>query len=238
MKCITSPALSDTQIESYIEGEAEDSVVVHIRNCPFCREKADRWSLLQNRLKKKLYRSTCPSPVELGDYHLGLLPASQVLVVAGHVRECPLCRRELAQLEDYLTALEPRSVLPKAVRVLIGRLVGPRADGPASGTAAPALRGEMKGPLIFAADGIVVTLDVQPGRHGQIFIQGQMAADEQDQWTGAVVRVQQTDMPDLTASLDDLGAFVFEEVRPGSMDLKITSLNGIEVQILNIELAI
>jgi hypothetical protein len=39
MNCITSPALDDTQILSYIEGEADDVVVAHIKECPFCSER-------------------------------------------------------------------------------------------------------------------------------------------------------------------------------------------------------
>ena len=95
MECITSPALNDIQILSYVEGEADDRVVTHIKECQFCSERANRWTRLQTRLRKQLYRVTCPTPIELGDYHLGLLPAPQVLVVAQHVRGCPLCRREV-----------------------------------------------------------------------------------------------------------------------------------------------
>lgn len=104
MKCITSPALEDTQIVSYMEGEADAVVVAHINECGFCRERAERWTLLQNGLKKQLYRVTCPTSMELGDYHLKLLPAPQALIVAQHVRECPLCRREVADLEDFVGA--------------------------------------------------------------------------------------------------------------------------------------
>ena len=52
MKCITSPALDDTQIMSYIEGEADESVVAHMRECPYCSERAEQWTLLQKDLKK------------------------------------------------------------------------------------------------------------------------------------------------------------------------------------------
>src|SRR6266498_2647150 len=123
MKCITSPALDDIQIVSYIEGEADDGVVAHIKECLFCRERANRWTLLQNGLREQLYRVTCPTPVELGDYHLGLLPAPQVLVIAQHVRECPLCRREVADLKNFLDDLAPEISLLGAARVLIARLI-------------------------------------------------------------------------------------------------------------------
>lgn len=235
MNCITSPALDDTQIAKYVEGEAEDSVVAHIKECPFCQEKTSRWTLLEKRLRKRFYRDMCPAPTDLGDYHLGLLPARQVLAVAQHVRECALCRQELARLEEFLMELAPQRGLFEPVKILVGRIV----SGPAGEfSSTPALRGETKGPLIFAADGIVVTLDAQSGSHGQASIQGQVAADDQDQWTGAVVRMSQADMPDLTASLDDLGSFGFEDIRPGTIHLRITSHNGIEVQILNIDIAI
>jgi hypothetical protein len=129
MKCISSPALDDTQIVSYMEGEADAAVVAHIKECAFCRERANRWTLLQNRLKKELYRVTCPTPVELGDYHLGFLPDPQKLVVAQHVRECPLCRREVADLEEFLGEPTPQPGFVGSIEMLVASLVsGPGVD--------------------------------------------------------------------------------------------------------------
>src|SRR5215213_11611615 len=117
MKCITSPALDDTQILSFVEGEADDKVVAHIQECPYCSEKARQWTHLQNRLRKGSYRVICPTPVELGDYHLGYLPAPQVLVVSQHLRECSLCRREVGDLEKFLASLAPESSLLGSAKV-------------------------------------------------------------------------------------------------------------------------
>jgi anti-sigma factor RsiW len=238
MKCITSPALDDTQIISYVEGEADDAVVTHIKECPYCAERASRLTLFQNQLKTQLYRSTCPSSIELGDYYLGLLPASQVLVVAKHIRDCPHCRLEIAELEEFLAEADVHPDLLKTAKVLFARLVGGQAGEPSSTSAFSALRGEAKGPLVFEADGIVITLDVQASANQQVSIQGQLAADDQNQWTGAVVKLQQAGMPELTASLDDLGAFAFEAISPGSLELHITSPNGFEVQIPNLDLSL
>lgn len=234
MECITSPALDDTQIISYVEGEADKFIVAHIKECPYCAERTKRLSLLQNRLRARWYRSTCPSSMELGDYHLGLLPASQTLVVAQHVRECPHCRREIAELEEFLAEPDvPPDILGTA-KVLFARLIG---AGTESGSAAfGALRGESKGPLVFEADGVVITLDVSPGPNGQVSILGQVAADDQDQWTGARVELQQADTPPLTTSLDDLGAFRFEAIRPGATKFMITSADSIVIETPEIDL--
>jgi hypothetical protein len=67
MKCISSPALDDVQILTFIEGEADDVIAAHIKECPFCREKADRWTRLQKGLQKQLYRVSCPTSMELGE---------------------------------------------------------------------------------------------------------------------------------------------------------------------------
>ena len=229
MKCITSPALDDTQIISYVEGEADDVTVAHIKECPFCAERASRLTLFQNRLRARLYRSTCPTPMELGDYHLGLLPDPQKLVVAQHVRGCPHCRRELAELEEFLVKPDAEPDLLGTAKVLFAKLVSGGAE-PGAAPAIGALRGESKGPLIFEADGVVITLDVQPGPPGQVSILGQVAADDQDEWTGASLELQQADQSLLTASLDDLGAFRLEKVSTGSSKFTITSLGGVVIQ--------
>src|SRR5215213_7126562 len=179
MKCITSPALDDIEIATYVDGEADEAVIAHIRQCPFCSEKARQWTLLQSGLRKQSYRIDCPTPMELGDYHLGYLSDPQELVIARHLRECLLCKREVAILENFLSHLAPDTGLLGAAKVFIARLVGAEIEN----RPAPALRGEAKGPLTFEANGIVILLDIQPTHEGKTNILGQVAADDQDQWT-------------------------------------------------------
>lgn len=220
MKCITSPALDDTQIMSYVEGEADDAVLAHIRECPFCNERANRWTLLQNSWKKQLYRVTCPTSMELGDFHLGFLPDPQKMVVAQHVRECPLCRREVAELEGFLGAQMLDDGLWGTAKVLIARLIGEENGLIPSHSA---LRGEVKGPLTLEADGIVIILDIQQAEGGMASILGQVAAADQDQWTGALVELHQDSRLEFSTTLDDLGAFQAEGIMPGSKELRIIS---------------
>jgi hypothetical protein len=236
MKCITSPALDDIQIVSYVEGEADDRVVAHIKECLFCSERANRWTLLQNRLRKQLYRVTCPTPVELGDYHLRLLPAPQMLVIAQHVRECPLCRREVADLENFLDDLAPEVSLLGAARVLIARLINGNTGESAPPVAA--LRGETKGPITLEADGIVIVLDIQPTNAGQVNILGQVAADNQDQWTGARVEIRQGNELQFSTTVDDLGTFQAQGIMLGSKELRIYSKDNSLTVVSNFDVSI
>jgi len=121
------------------------------------------------------------------------------------------------------------------VKILIAQLVGGQR-GELSPTAA--LRGEAKGPLIFEAEDIVITLDIQPAPNEFVFLLGQVAAVDQDAWTGATVKLQQADLPDLTVSLDDLGAFHFEEVRPSPIQITVMSTQEIVVQTPKIDIGV
>ena len=237
MKCITSPALDDSKIVSYVEGEADDEVVAHIGACPFCSERANRWTLLQNSLRKQLYRVTCPSPMELGDYSLGFLPDSRKLVVAQHVRECPSCRREVAELKDFMGELAPGVSLLGAARVLIARLVrGPSKSGLfPSGVA---LRGEAKGPITLEAEGVVIVLDLQQTEEETVDILGQVAADDQDQWTEALVELRQDNELQFSAMVDDLGAFRLTGIIPGSKELRILSKDNSLTVVSNFDVQI
>ena len=231
MKCISSPALDDTQILSFIEGEADDAVAAHIKECPYCSEKARQWTRLQNRLKKQSYRVTCPTPMELGDYHLDYLPDPQKLVVAQHLRECALCRREVTVLEGFLIDLAPESSLLGTAKVLVARLMG----GQAENGLAPALRGEAKGPLTFEVDSTVIILDIQSAKDGKVDILGQVAAEDQDQWTEALVELRQGGQLEFSSRVDDLGAFQAEGIIPGPKELQIISEDHSLIVISNFE---
>ena len=248
MNCISSPALDDAQILSYVEGEADDMVVAHLNQCQYCNDRAKHWTLLQGRLRKKLYRASCPTTVELGDYHLGLLSAPQALIVSQHLRECLLCKREVADLEDFLADRIPEVNLFKAAKVIIARLVSGNIDSGTQGkngltqVSVHVLRGEAKGPLTFKADGIVIVLDVQPTRDGMANILGQVAADstgDQDQWTGGSAELRQENSTDFYTTLDDLGSFQYQDVIPGPKELQITKKDGsLTVVVSNFEVSI
>jgi hypothetical protein len=79
---------------------------------------------------------------------------------------------------------------------------------------------------------------VEPGAGGQVSILGQVAADDQDQWTNASVELQQADIPAQTTSLDDLGAFRFEAVRPGTTRIMITATEGVVIQSPDIDITV
>ena len=228
MKCITSPALDNVGIAMYVDGEADETVIAHIQQCPFCRERARQWTLLQNSLRNQSYRIDCPTPMELGEYHLGYLPDPQELVIAGHLRECLLCRREVAILEAFLSNLAPDTGLLGAAKVLVARLMGAPAENNLT-PVVPALRGGAKGPLTFEVDGIVIVLDIQPADERRANILGQLAADDQDQWTEAVVELHQNNQLQFSTTVDDLGAFRCEGILDGEQELRILSRDSSQV---------
>jgi len=241
--CVFPPELEDWQILAYLDNrEANQETAYHLEKCPYCRKKAEALERLQKRLTARLYRLTCPPSIELGEYHLRMLPAPQILDVAQHLRECPHCARELAQLEGFLSALVPApedSLLGKA-KVLIARLVGGQAEPGKQGEIgfAPvvaALRGEIKGLITFAAEGIVIVLDIQPATEGRRTILGQVAADNQDDWTGALVELRKDSQLRISSTVDDLGAFRCEGVMPGPQELRIIPKSGAVVVISNFE---
>jgi hypothetical protein len=242
--CLFPPELEDQQLLACLDDhEANPEIALHLEKCTYCREKAEALARWQKRLKNKLYRITCPSSMELGEYHLRMLPASQMLVVAQHLRECHHCTQEVAQLEGFLSDLastQEDSLLGKA-KVLIARLVGGQAEPGKQGEigfapVVPALRGDAKGPLTFEVDDIVIILDVQPSNKGMVNILGQVAADHQEQWTGALVELREDGELQSSGTVDDLGAFRAESISPGFKQLRIMTKSG-TVVVSNFELA-
>jgi hypothetical protein len=171
----------------------------------------------EERLKARLFRITCPSSVELGEYHLNLVPANRKLVIAQHLRSCPHCTRELAQLQEFLSVDAGEGLLQQA-RVIIARLVGPATQ---LAPAAISLRGEAQGPITLEADGIVIVLELQPAGSGTLNILGQLAADNQDAWTGSKVKLSQAGKLEFSTEVDDLGAFRCEGIAAGSKALRV-----------------
>jgi hypothetical protein len=235
MNCVFPPELDDGQLLAYLDGETDHGIATHLAQCPYCREKARQVSHWHQQLTTRLYRVTCPTSIELGDYHFGLVSTSQAVAIARHVSECPHCQREVAQLRDYLRGelAPPSEVGPlERMKVLVARLV----TGPDRAPVSAGIRGEATGPITWEADGVLVVLDIQPAADGRAKILGQVAADDQDYWTGAQVELRQAGELQATVTVDDLGAFRCEAVSPGSAEILITPSRGSPILVPNVEI--
>jgi hypothetical protein len=228
MKCTTSPALENVEIAMYIDGEADEEVIAHIQQCPFCSERARQWTRLQNSLRKQSYRVHCPTPMELGDYHLGYLPDPQELVVAAHLRECLLCRREVAYLEEYLGEPVRQPGMFTSVKVLVARLVGGKgADQEKEESSLPAfggLRGEEDEPFIYQADSIRIVIEVQEDveQIGLKTLLGLVTGLETNEFT---IQVSHGGQALATTSVDEIGNFIIPHLSRGQYKLVLSGPN-------------
>jgi hypothetical protein len=233
MDCITPPALDNVVIAMYVDGEADEAVVAHIQQCPYCRERARQWTHLQNRLKKRSYRVNCPTPMELGEYHLGYLSDARELVIAQHLRECLLCRREVAQLEEYLQS-DKQPVWRMSVKVLIARLVGGQGSDEdqqvfSSSPAFTGVRGESDEPFIYQADNIRIMIEIEDDVEQMGFksLLGLVTGLDTNEFT---IQVSQGEQVIAAASVDDIGNFVISHLSPGHYKLIFSGPN-IEIHI-------
>ena len=240
MKCIFDNEVEESQLLAYLDHEANQDTVKHLEQCAYCLERANALARLHDHLTDNFYRVDCPTSLELGEYHLHMLTPAQMLVISQHVRDCPHCTREIEQLEEFLSDLTPDAEINplQKVKVLIARMVGERDGSSATSEPSFALRGESEGPITFVVEDIVIVLDIQPVNNEKVNILGQVAADDQDLWTEAIVELHQNNELQLSTIVDDLGAFQLEGVMPGLKELQVTSKNGSIVIISNFKVSI
>lgn len=222
-KCAFPPELDDKQLLRYLDGEADEETISHLKGCAHCREKAETLDRLQKRLTSQLYRLTCPSSIELGEYHLHMLPASQMLLIGQHVRQCPHCRREVAGLEDFLIEPAQQTRLLKPIKVLIARLLsGKEADQEhedfSSAPAFAGLRGEGEEPLIYQADKLQIVIEVQHDVEeiGLKTLLGLVTGLESN---GFTIQASQEGKIITTSSIDENGNFLIDHLAPGLYEL-------------------
>jgi hypothetical protein len=225
--------IEDRHLLAYLDGEADAQTAALIESSEEYLARARVLRRMQNRLKARLFRVDCPEATELGEYQLSLLGRKRAKAIKAHLAECPHCRRELDQLRAFLQAgtAQGKAHRLEGVKLLIARLLGEGQQGSASGgfglgPAYAFVRGGSQGPVTLEAEGVLILLDIQPSDEGQVNLLGQVAADDQERWTGATVEVRRDEALLLTTSLDDLGAFRGKGLDPGLIELTITASEG------------
>lgn len=179
---------------------------------------------IEKRLAAQLYRVTCPTADELGEYHLHLITGSQAATIKQHLEDCPHCRAELAQLQTYLASLtlDVEHSLIERAQIWIARLIplGTMGGGSAMQPAL-ALRGQDDGPLMYEAGDAQLTLEVQddPQKVGARTILGLLIGVEPVE---TKAHLWQNTQKAAQTPVDEIGNFVFTGLAPGTYELIVS----------------
>lgn len=241
MPCVAPPELSDGDLTAFIDGEADVGVVSHMARCPHCRARADELGALQARYTVALLRSTCPSPQELGEYNLGLLPRDRFASVRNHVSGCVRCADELEQLGQFLAELAPdldRDPI-RQIKVIVAELVRGARDGflsspgPSLAPALSGVRGANAGTRTYRAGDLVVAIDISQveSRPQGFDILGLLTGSGYEHMR---VRLLKSGEAVATSEVDELGSFSFWGLGAGTYDL-ILAATDIEIRIPDLE---
>jgi len=142
----------------YNEGTLPQEEREHLEHCPICQQRLATYTRTTELLRTKLYRSLCPSAVDLNYYCLGGLPEKERIGIASHLLDCPLCAEEVEEIrrEQASFDLYPAAAfsLPAAVRRIFATLVVQQAQ--------PVLRDDLRAHVAAG-----VTMIRSPGLAGE-----------------------------------------------------------------------
>ena len=220
MKCISPGAIAPEAYIAYIDGEAAPEVAHHIAECPACAAAAAEYATAQRRLRRRLWRATCPTAQELGEYELQLLSPAERTRIAAHIVACPRCEEEVRQLRAFLASEGP---IPERPAARLRRVVAALFT-PAPGVAAAGLRGASAGgPLTYQAAGLTVTLDLEPAPRGGVNMTGLLWQDAAgaELATGQSAALVGADGAARSTPVDEFGNFSFDAVATGAYRLEV-----------------
>jgi hypothetical protein len=129
-----SLALSNEDLLSvaHNEGTLPEEEKEHLEQCPICQQRLAMYTRTNALLRSKLYRSVCPSAVQLNYYCLGTVPEAERISIASHLLDCPLCADEVAEIRRVQANFDPFPTgtfsLGAAVRRLVATLVVQQAQ--------------------------------------------------------------------------------------------------------------
>jgi hypothetical protein len=239
MLCSVPPPLTHDQLSAALDGDADQVVRDHLDRCPSCRARLEQAGLAERALAGRLRRWDCPSPKQLGEYDLGLLDPDEMGAIGRHLDQCARCSAEIEQLRLFLAAgdqpapqaLQPRHLPRPRLAELVARWLPPIP------TPALAVRGAGPAPLVADANGLTIFLQPQPIDDRRLNLTGQVVADDQERWAGALVELRIAGVLQAAVALDVLGGWSCGPLPAGAAELRVTREDGAVVVLPEFELS-
>jgi len=219
----------------------------HVEQCATCQQRIRDYKRVNSFLLSHLYRRQCPDGTRLTLYCANDLPTDEQLVIAAHLKQCPLCAAEAADTRRFLAAMNPFPALQvplvQAVHRIIASLVPQsmqlvtRNDAPQSGW-----------PRKYSAGGADLLLDLSHASHDEHILLGIVTSTENMQdFEGAQVELYPEEQshtnngsgrgtkPPLSTLIDDLENFVVSNVPAGQYTL-IVHLPGSDIVVESLQI--
>ena len=214
--CTDPTAIKDWELIAYTDGEELEHVAEHLEHCPACRARLRDYTTIEDELKQLLHRPgmasipDCPSVDTLRDHYWGHLSVDEHQRIDAHLETCPHCAAELANLDQFIGSKqqEPSSTLldrareaAKRARLIVAQLVSP------SPRPVPALRGETREVLLFEAEDVALSLNMEQETTGRYTLFGQVLSAEPTSYAGGDVRLiaQDQDIEPIQSTVDASG---------------------------------
>jgi hypothetical protein len=104
MDCMHDVAPSDEDLIAFaLDGEPlSPEAQAHLDQCDICQQRLRRFHRAHIALVARFYRSLCPDAAELSYYSIGGLSDERRQAIAAHLRDCPLCQRDIEEARRYL----------------------------------------------------------------------------------------------------------------------------------------
>jgi hypothetical protein len=250
LQCIDPDQVNDEDYLACITRNTRPGFVSHLDKCAFCQSELKAYQALDNTMRRQFsfilphQRLMCPNAQKIGEYVLGrILPAIEHIALGEHIRSCPHCSAEMADIKSFVLDDEEQTVAVKPsakepvlttrvgstdklewLRRVVARMIE-AVNNPlqAPGYALAGVRGETSDlPLTYQAEEVLVTVSVQALKpHGkERMVLGMVQRDNSpmEATSGATVRLYAGATTLATEIIDELGNFVFDEIVPLSED--------------------
>lgn len=230
MICITTT----NELMAYMDDLAEPRVVRHIKRCSRCQRKVQELKRAQKRFRAKLFGHSCPSAMELGEYHLGTLSARQGKRIRTHLRRCRTCSQQLNELQDFVDDPSLHSLSPSdsPPRILYPHPSIAAAKYGYATTSGYRVRGSGNRPtnhkrgqgenetFTYNLNDSEINIQIQnsDSKLGHKTIWGLMVGPEMDTIHSAQLKPLNPSLPSMTQDVE-AGLFTIEHVPPGEYEL-------------------
>lgn len=231
MDCLHPAAPHDEELLSFaLDGEdLPEDAKKHLEQCKTCQQRLITYKHANAFLVSHLYRSRCPSSMQLSLYCFGLLSGDEQVSIASHLLDCPLCATEVADTRQFREATRdiPLPLSPVvAARRIFANLVKQQAQ--------LVLRGDIQTsawPRQYHAGSIDLSLHLSRGSSGEYILLGIITSADSEESVDAFEGVKaelysapgplagegdsEAEKPLLAAQVDDMGNIVFKPVPTG-----------------------